>query len=58
MTKSDKDNDGAVHNATDDDQTFDMYHIYSRWDFWLILVFVLGLILFALYSYFTAGGSA
>ena len=33
----------------DDDKTFDIYHVFSRWDFWLLIAVIIGAMLLLLY---------
>ncbi len=44
-----------AYNAPDDGKTFDMYHLFSRWDVILLVLFVLGLLAYvAVQIFFTA----
>lgn len=38
--KQNKKRKEKIHNA-ESGPTFDMYHLFSRWDFWLLVIFVL-----------------
>lgn len=37
----------------DDKKTFDMYHIFSRWDLMLAVAFIIGLLVYILYLVFS-----
>ncbi len=37
----------------DDNKTFDMYHIFSRWDLMLAVAFIVGLLVYILYLVFS-----
>lgn len=38
----------------DDNKTFDIYHIFSRWDLMLAVAFIVGLLIYILYRVFSA----
>ncbi len=42
----------------DDNKTFDMYHIFSRWDLLLAIAFIVGLLIYILYLVFSKSGVA
>lgn len=57
MTEDPKD-EAPPATATDPRKTFDMYHIFSRWDLVLLAAFVLALLLVALFLSLSGGASA
>ncbi len=42
----------------DDNKTFDMYHIFSRWDLMLAIGFIVALLVYILYKVFSGGAVA
>lgn len=42
----------------DDNKTFDMYHIFSRWDLMLAIGFIVVLLVYIVYKVFSGNGVA
>lgn len=49
MTQNNENNDVKKDDSEKEEIVFDMYHLFSRFDFWLAIAFILGLLLFIMF---------